>query len=259
MEGFIAGFAYGATTVVVGQPFDTIKTLQQASTLSSTKSEPLIHVTRNLYNTSGIAGFYRGGIPLLIGGGLIRSAQFGVYNNALSFLQNLREDSLQKHERFGGIIDPQVVLAGFAGGIGRAIAESPFEYMKVRQQVKEKIKINNLFKGSGVTIFRNSILFSSFMIYIDISKQLGGLPPFLTGGICSCMAWLTIWPLDVAKSRIQSGYFDSQKGLFGILRSLYKGGNLYAGVIPGLTRSFIANGISMVVYKKVENFIAEKY
>ena len=40
-----------------------------------------------------------------------------------------------------------------------------------------------MLSGSGVTVFRNSILFSAFMIYVDISKQLvpGGLVRLLEG------------------------------------------------------------------------------
>ena len=48
-------------------------------------------------------------------------------------------------------------------------------------------KWRELTNGSGATIFRNSFLFSSFMIYIDLSNQIfpGGLGPFWTGAICS--------------------------------------------------------------------------
>ena len=34
-ESFISGFAYGGTTVLVGQPFETIKTLRQVQSASS--------------------------------------------------------------------------------------------------------------------------------------------------------------------------------------------------------------------------------
>eukprot|EP01040_Poterioochromonas_malhamensis_P020477 gene20477-24449_t len=77
METFIAGFAYGATTVVVGQPLDTIKTRMQAT--SGHRNS--ITVFREIWQREGIFGLYRGGLPLFIGGALIRSAQFGVYNN----------------------------------------------------------------------------------------------------------------------------------------------------------------------------------
>jgi hypothetical protein len=38
-------------------------------------------------------------------------------------------------------------------------------------------KVSEMMSGAGMTVFRNSLLFSGFMIYVDISKQLvpGGL------------------------------------------------------------------------------------
>ena len=75
-ESFIAGFAYGGTTVLVGQPFETIKTLRQVQSASSATTAAkgsIFQTASNLYSTSGIRGFYRGGVPLLLGGGLMVS------------------------------------------------------------------------------------------------------------------------------------------------------------------------------------------
>ena len=69
------------------------------------------------------------------------------------------------------------------GGVSRGLVEGPFEYIKVRRQVEQPWKISEILSGSGATIFRNSFLFSSFVIYMDLSKQIipGGLSPFWTG------------------------------------------------------------------------------
>ena len=58
MESFIAGFAYGGTTVIVGQPLDTIKTRMQALH----KSNGAIDVGLSLYRKEGLKGLYRGGV-----------------------------------------------------------------------------------------------------------------------------------------------------------------------------------------------------
>jgi hypothetical protein len=168
----------------------------------------------------------------------------------------------------------QVVLAGFAGGIGRGLAESPFEFVKVRRMVDQPWSIRNIYKGSGITILRNAFLFSSFVIYIDLSKQLveNGLGPFWTGAVCGNLAWLTIWPLDVAKVRpifITANFFlfhchyfmhaqsQRQSGLYAdrsliyLLKDAAATGKLFRGIVPGLARSTIANGCSMVVYEFV--------
>ena len=229
-ESFVAGFAYGATTVLVGQPLDTIKTLQQtslhdnkfnnASTLSNhkimesskngmkgkhTNVTPTIRtISKHLYATGGIPAFYRGGLPLLLGGGLMRSAQFGVYKTSLNMLKTWDKQKLEKNPNSNvesngricfGIFDPNVIIAGFFGGIGRGMVEGPFEMIKVRRQVQSQWNVMEIMKGSGTTLFRNAGLFMSFAIYMDLYDQLAkdGLSPFWKGGICANLAWLTIW------------------------------------------------------------------
>lgn len=165
---------------------------------------------------------------------------------------------IQQHERIYGIFDYQIVLAGFAGGIGRGLVEGPFEFIKVRRQVGQKWYWNEIFNGSQATLFRNSIMFCVFMIYIDLSKQIvpGGLGSFWTGAICSNIAWLTIWPLDVAKSQVQSGdKVYSNMRYIDLMKDIVKKRLLFRGLLPGLTRSSIANGFSMMAYDYVEEFL----
>lgn len=254
METFIAGFAYGATTVVVGQPLDTIKTRMQAT--SGHRNS--ITVFREIWQREGIFGLYRGGLPLFIGGALIRSAQFGVYNNVIGLMRE-KWGETRKEDRIFGAFDPQVIGAGFFGGFARGIVETPFEYLKTRRQVENSWKFKEILSGSGATMTRNSILFSAFVIYIDLSKLWieGGLSPFWTGAICANLAWLTIWPLDVVKSQIQSGNFQG-KSILELLKINMKNGLMFRGLLPGLVRSFISNGSSMVVYNEVLKILNER-
>ena len=251
MDSFICGFAYGTTTVVVGQPFDTIKTRMQAFDGKAN----LYTTATSIYKTEGIRGLYRGGLPLVLGGALMRSAQFGVYESVLS---NLRQ-RYPKIEKVNGVLDPLVLLAGFAGGFSRGIVEGPFEYIKVRRQVEQKWKFTEVFSGSGATIFRNSFLFSSFVLYMDLVKTFvpGGLSPFFMGALCSNLAWLTIWPLDVVKSQLQSGNYAG-KSYGTLIKDVFSSGLIFRGLAPGLARSTIANGFSMVAYKKMEAFLKEQ-
>lgn len=252
VDTFIAGSAYGTTTVLVGQPFDTIKTRMQALQTTS-----MTETFKTLIKKDGFSGLYKGGLPLVVGGALIRSAQFGVNNFVLEEL----------HERYGlnptrilGL-DPLVVCAGFCGGVSRGLVEAPFEYIKTRRQVDKPWVMREVFSGCGPTVFRNSFLFSSFMIYIDISKVLvpGGLGPFWTGAICANLAWLTIWPIDVVKSQVQSGKFPGRSALSLFLENMTSVRSLYRGLLPGLTRSFLANGCSMVVYARVLEELGERH
>eukprot|EP00804_Cyclotella_cryptica_P026679 CCRYP_007917-RA/>CCRYP_007917-RA protein AED:0.12 eAED:0.12 QI:122/1/1/1/1/1/3/398/286 len=278
LESFIAGFAYGGTTVLVGQPFETLKTLTQvppsstgtsafqsaASSMSTkTTTKPsLIQTASNLYQQGGIKAFYRGGVPLLLGGGLMRSAQFGVYNSVVPALES-RYGPTNPSSYVLGCINPHVVLAGWAGGIGRGIVEGPFEMVKVRHQVVTHWALRDVFQGFGATLFRNSFLFSSFVIYMDILKQQlertnTNLAPFLKAGICANLAWFTVWPLDVVKTRRQSGKYND-KSLLWLLRDAVSKGDMYRGLSAGMLRSFFANGFSMEVYMVVERELRKEF
>ena len=49
-----------------------------------------------------------------------------------------------------GCINPHVVAAGWAGGIGRGLVEGPFEMVKVRKQIVSQWKFTDAFNGFGV-------------------------------------------------------------------------------------------------------------
>jgi len=178
-----------------------------------------------------------------------------------------------------GTVDSEVLFAGIAGGLGRALVEIPTDFFKIRRQVqtdvKQRLNIGEIWRqslnGSSVTMTRNTILFASFIIYIDLSKQavvagsipkflcnedLSGLSPFAKGAICSNLAWITCFPLDVIKTQRQSGNYDGSGGL-SLLKKNFQKGVLFRGLIPGLFRSTIANGTSMVVYEFVHSHLSK--
>lgn len=55
-DSFICGFAYGVTTVVVGQPLDTIKTRMQAKGTGCS----MISTATSIFKQEGVSGLYRG-------------------------------------------------------------------------------------------------------------------------------------------------------------------------------------------------------
>jgi len=263
---FIAGASYGFTTVLVGQPLDTIKTRMQG--MPSTAKRSMMVVGKELFYREGVRGLYRGGLPLLLGGSLMRSAQFGVSGKARDVL---RSSNLPQH-MIWGMFDYQVVLAGLAGGLGRALVEIPTDFFKVRQQVENKYTLKSILDGAGVTMARNSLLYTSFMVYVDLSKQLcsngyvpkvfmvedgSGLSPFSKGAICANLAWLTCWPMDVIKTQRQSGNYPSTVSSYTLLKENFVSGKLLRGLVPGLIRSTISNGSSMVVYEYVHVHLSQ--
>lgn len=243
---FAAGAAFGATSVVTAQPFDTIKTRVQTGAGGTGNST--LGAATSLWRKEGVRGLYRGGGPMLLGGALFRSAQFGCYDVALTALGG---PSPKERRILAGALDPHVVLAGFVGGLGRGAVESPFEYAKVRRQVEAPWRLRDVYRGSGVTVVRNAFLFCFFVINIDLLKRFApfgpGLGPFATGALCSNLAWFLVWPLDVVKSRRQSGMYEGVPAHV-LLRDVVRSGALYRGLLPGLARSTVANGAGMFMY-----------
>lgn len=270
---FVAGASYGLTTVVVGQPLDTIKVRMQG--LPSAANSSGFKVAGDLFAKEGIAGLYRGGLPLFIGGAFMRSAQFGVSGAAKTWLEEncSKEEQGATPKRLFGIFDWQVMVAGAAGGLSRGLIEIPTDFFKTRRQVEHGWKIREILDGTGVTLARNTVLYAAFMFYIDVSKQLcknGDVPsflmtedrtslaPFAKGAICANLAWLTVWPADVIKTQRQSGNYAS-KSTFRLLQENFQTGRLFRGLAPGLVRSTIANGSSMVVYEYVLTTLTKKF
>lgn len=261
---FLAGASHGLTSVIVGQPLDTVKTRMQGMP-NEAKSNSLT-VARNVFEKEGIRGLYRGGLPIFIGGSLMRSAQFGVSGTVKAKL----DESTLPLPHFAS-----VVIAGMAGGIGRGVVEVPADFLKVRKQVEHSWNVREVLNGTWVTLGRNAVLFGAFVVYVDWAKhacQAGYVPttlmddaqtnlsPFAKGALCANLAWLTVWPADVVKTMRQSGKYDAANtSSLSLLKDNIQNGRAFRGLVPGLIRSSIANGSSMVVYEIVEASLSDHF
>jgi hypothetical protein len=56
---------------------------------------------------------------------------------------------------------------------------------------------------------------------------------------------------------LQSGNYAG-KSYGTLIKDVFTSGLLFRGIVPGLARSTIANGFSMVAYKKMEAFLKEQ-
>jgi len=160
------------TTVAVGQPFDTVKTIVQAEAKGGA-GPGTFEVARRVVAESGVfRGLWRGSLPLVLGGTrfaasvgatrapgartrdarFMRSAQFGCNDLARDAL---RESGVPR-VKLGGVVDSHVVLAGMCGGLGRAVVEGPTEYFKIRQQVVAEWSARQALTGFGITLARGA-------------------------------------------------------------------------------------------------------
>lgn len=150
---------------------------------------------------------------------MMRSAQFGVSGRVKHWLE---ENPQIPHYKFFGLLDWQVICAGIAGGLGRGLVEIPTDFLKTRRQVEKSWTWSHLMDGTSITLARNTVLYTAFMVYIDLSKQAcqagyvpsvlmdekqTGLTPFAKGAICANMAWLTVWVSDQQVGRFPCYFY----------------------------------------------------
>ena len=123
--------------------------------------------------------------------------------------------------------------------------------------------ISHFYHGFGATLLRTIGLLGSFFVMVDYSVRylpdLVNTPligPFFKGGICATTAWVFAFPVESAKSVIQADttgkYRNMRNSTWVVMQTLYRerglARGLYRGFLPGASRSFFANGTSMIVY-----------
>ncbi len=257
-----SGLLYGFSSVMVGQPFDTVKTKMQA--MKGFESHSLWRTLARTVRERGVTGLYRGGLPMFCSAGLFMSTAFASFEATYTFLDN----------RFGrfempmtGGIQNRVIVGGLVSALCRSIVETPLEFIKVRRQTHLAWKLRHIYTGFGVTCCRTIGLMCTYFVLVDSGRrhipELFSIPllgPFITGAMASTVSWWVVWPLEYMKSQVQGSYGRDQS-VVGRMRSVVRerGGflALYRGIGPGTIRSIIANGTSMVVMANAQKKASE--
>jgi solute carrier family 25 (mitochondrial carnitine/acylcarnitine transporter), member 20/29 len=252
LKSIVSGASYGATAVILSHPFDTVKTVQQASgnvgTLSTLRR-----------SVNGVSQLYRGFIPALSGSIAFRTLPFVAYNWSTERLNNV-SDFWSTHTTL------RAGVAGASGGALRSALECPLEVTKVCRQVNVKWRWNRLYSGMCITLLRNMSVIGLFWSFADVVRPWcasrgidGPLCSFIIGGGCSTTAWAIVYPLDVIKSRVQSESMVSSStvSISSTTRAILRTGwrSIYAGLQAGLLRSIVANGGAFVVYDYVSGLL----
>ena len=229
VKDFLDGALIGVVQTIVGHPLDTIKSLMQNNQTNNRLT---------LYNC------YRGVYIPIFFSGIINSLQFGLFDST--------KDTLG------------VFKASFFAGALSSVLITPHDYIKLNIQTNnyDNIKFKNIFKGSILTFFRESIAITSyFTIYFKVMEYLkcnrvsaetteNGLVktdhfPFLIGGLCGCISWGVTYPIDTIKTRFQ---ISTKKH---IKQHIYSK-NIWAGFSFCMYRAFLVNGVTFLVYDMIK-------
>lgn len=254
---FARGGLVGFSTVMIGYPFDTVKTnLQNRNFYSMTNT------FKSIYQTQGVKGFYRGAHYPFI------------------FLITKRTYQYPLYERLKSHFNP--FLSGALTGVSGTILGCPMHNIKIKiqnkiavasknSQVIENTNIYSIVKeimgkrgwkgfylGFYPTLVRDFFYGGSFLGFYGIFRQYAKNIKFNNYwmergkyGICSATSSLITWslfiPIDTIKNNIQS-----EKKYFQLKNRISKDGlirTLWAGYTPAVIRTIPASVISLIIYE----------
>jgi solute carrier family 25 carnitine/acylcarnitine transporter 20/29 len=285
---FFAGYLSGALGIVVGNPLDIVKVrLQAGSTAAASDS------SQTLTRTS--SNYLRGAAAPILGYGALNSLLYMSYNRSLTLL----DPSIFDPTKLAGVGLSRIWLAGAIGGLASWAVSAPSELVKCRVQlgvdgqrsswqvfrsVVARDGIRGLYLGGVVTSLRDSIGYGFYFWSYELSKRLllsRQADPFqapttvevlLSGGIAGVVTWMSIYPLDAIKTRVQT---QSHAGLaleseplmkpagkrrtsFQVARNMYRTEGLrafYSGLGVCSLRAFIVNAVQWYTYETVMSLL----
>ena len=228
-HGLAAGSVAGASGVLIGHSFDTLKVQAQVGR---------VHSTANTLSLSGIAKLYRGIGPPLLTTGAMRSFYFGTYETVrpqVSRALRTRDDELRC-----------VFVSGCATGSITAPATAPMQRLKLVQQMRTASEsalstvdaarsvlrvqgFRGLFRGLGVHFLLETLGSGFYLVSYSAAKSFlrrsgalksntvpGEPEPLAFRVVCGmfagCCGWMSIYPLDVLRSRIMGAVASPPSG-----------------------------------------------
>jgi len=244
-----AGSAAAVTSVLLGYPFDTIKTRLQTGLLESTY-RGLITTVQN----DGFKVLYKGVLAPLIILAVKRGYQYSAFETINSKTSN------------------PWISGAIAGGSGTIIS-CPMQILKTNMQSGKFVNIQICLKYVHRTYgwkgfyrgfipnLTKDILFATMYLgtYDTLRNKFPNNPTghFLSGGIASALTWSILFPFDTFK--INSQYTNSNMQI--LKERIHTQGyrTLWKGLAPALLRIFPVSACSMVVYEYTKKLLKYTY
>ncbi|ODQ46102.1 hypothetical protein PICMEDRAFT_73576 [Pichia membranifaciens NRRL Y-2026] len=278
-KDIFAGTVGGVAQVLVGQPFDTTKVRIQSSPTPGTSP---IEVIRSLLKNEGPLAFYKGTLLPLVGIGACVSIQFSVNESMKRFFTYVNDGP----NRMNSL---QFLIAGGAGGFANGFLASPIEHVRIRLQVQTGSSAGGagvykgpidvlrhiysaggtaaIFRGLVPTLMRESIgigvYFMTFEALVQNTmhkhsiarQQVESWKLCLFGGLAGYSMWITVYPVDVIKSKLQTDtlgawkYRNSLHVVRSILASPLGWRGFFVGFTPTILRAAPANAATFMAFE----------
>ncbi|MBW0475413.1 hypothetical protein O181_015128 [Austropuccinia psidii MF-1] len=289
-KDLFAGTVGGTAQVLVGQPLDIIKVRLQSG--NSQQSRSMRDVAVQIMRQEGLTGFYKGTSLPLIGIGACVSIQFGCLEACKrAFRERNSLVSQRSSCQQNDLSFDQLYLAGSVAGMGNSLIAGPVEHIRIRLQtnqfnqpldaVKKIWKSDGLFKGlyygQTITMAREfhgyGMYFLAYESLVERHMRLKNckrtdISPawsILYGALAGYSMWLSCYPLDQIKTRIQTDALPSQDklrkyhGIIDCAKKIWtvegpKG--FLKGLTPTLIRSPLVNGATFAAFESVMRLLS---
>ena len=122
-------------------------------------------------------------------------------------------------------------------------------------------------KGMSLLILRDAPSYALYFVTFELIRRefkkhyinSNIAIELIGGGIAGSLAWFSIMPIDIVKSRVQANY-TTDRNPINILKSLkdnygYRG--FFKGLTPVLLRGFIVNAVTFCVWKRSLDYLNE--
>lgn len=229
------GVCGGLVAAVTAHPLDTVKTRLQMGHSFRSSANPRV--------------LLRGLMSPVLAVPPAWVANFAAYSEALRFT--------------GDKTTAQHAAAGSLSGVVWALVVSPFELIKCIAQTEKRSSTEvwkdwwetrsfSLFRGLQITLLRDVLGLSVWFGVYHASKERGD-SAFISGGLSGCSCWLSIYPIDLLKTRFQVEQSSTVAQSLKVLRQdISASGKLFWRPIPIiLMRQFVAMGTSMTAVEQI--------
>ncbi|KIY65824.1 mitochondrial carrier [Cylindrobasidium torrendii FP15055 ss-10] len=142
----------------------------------------------------------------------------------------------------------------------------PATTTSVVQRIYQEEGLLGFWRGFGTTILLSinpSITLALFQIFLRLrhSQSLKPTPrqAFLGGAISNSIAIVLLYPLILAKTRLQGDKARRKATLFTVLNEAYTSDTLYHGLGMQITKGFLSQGVTFLVKERIEQFVVNLY
>ncbi|KAJ9055792.1 hypothetical protein DSO57_1015445 [Entomophthora muscae] len=283
---FLAGTVGGCCEVLVGHPFDTVKVRIQTQSATTPLYSGAVDCFKKTLEKEKVTGLYRGVTPPLITVGFCSAI---IFSSNGYFRRKLNPNPISDPTSSELPIGPTALAGAMTGSI-IACFYCPMELLKIRMQTqtlfnakyrglidcaKQTVKRDGLagmYRGFTVTLARDMACFAGYFSMYHFMRDLyierlagpevdrnSDLPMWyllLSGGLSGIACWLTSYPQDIIKSRLQSS--PTKLTIPDTIKTIFREGKwrgFTRGLAPTLLRSFPANAATFVGYETAMKFL----